>query len=915
MIDKIKDYQILIFLIIVLTSGFLVLTQPARLKIAEDWAKEEVYSSLKQSIIKQVYSNYPSASEDIKNQKIEEEFNKIKKSDSAKQQIKQLSEEYKDYYRDPSGQTYVYSVDPYIFLIEARNLLNYGTVWDKSGGSALRRAPRGESLPPSILPYFTVYFYKFLNLFKTTSLETAAFYLPVILGMISIMFVFFISRKIMNNDLFAFFSAFLFSIHPRFFAGSYAGYNDTQILAMLFSLSTMLCFVYFIDFKNKIISLISLVFLFFSIYLLKLSWPGWFYIIPIIGAYLIIFTFLFFTKKYFKDKEKKYGIFLVLFSIVILFVFINYTIIDSNYIRYVKQRLSPQIMQNWPTALTTVSELKQSSPYQIINILGGYILVFIAFIEILFIITQTLKLNPEKYKILVILWFIPLLIAGYMSRRFAFFITPSFCIIIGLFISRHYDKIISITNNISIKKISNKIIIPVLITLVLFINVSDDLSQTKAVWPIMNDAIYETTQHIKQNSNSTAIINNWWDLGYILPYYAERGTVIDNALFDTSRLYFISKAFATNNENESINYLKVMDCNNDNIIGDLITTHPKKTNEFLKQNYPNLTKFFYEELNVSSDYNILIHYKLDCIPESFIIINENDLLKLNHMFNYANWNFTAENKNELKDISDINKCSKEGSYLSCANDFIIDLENIEAQANEGHPYSLVLFRDGKMFKKYYSDSSVNFSIIVYQEDEDNYKSLFMDHELSESIALRLFGVDEFKNLRLEKIVNKPIRTVVWRIIWPKIDFSQIIDEVEIRRTSMTFNISQDLATTEYYRFKEIINEKLEFKPCNLINSTTQLFECDKALIYQDNRFDKTPKELNNLIIMQNNIAWINKINNSNSQQSLIVFNKMIDNKNQLEYLEADNNMIIPTIIKVFLDNKIYGFTVRRETIN
>ena len=122
--------------------------------------------------------------------------------------IKQLSEEYKDYYRDPSGQTYVYSVDPYIFLIEARNLLNYGTVWDKSGGSALRRAPRGESLPPSILPHFTVYFYKFLNLFKTTSLETAAFYLPVILGMISIMFVFFISRKIMNNDLFAFFSAF-----------------------------------------------------------------------------------------------------------------------------------------------------------------------------------------------------------------------------------------------------------------------------------------------------------------------------------------------------------------------------------------------------------------------------------------------------------------------------------------------------------------------------------------------------------------------------------------------------------------------------------------------------------------------------------------------------------------------------------
>ncbi len=757
MMNKLEKYKILIFIIIVLTTGFLVLTQTTHLKIMEDKAKENVYLSLKQSITSQIYNNYPLLDNKFKEQKVEEEFNKIKNSESIKKQIKDISKKYKDYYRDPNGQIYLYSVDPYIFLIGSKNLLEYGTLGDQGKTSKLRR---GGEIPDNTLPYITVYFYKLLNLFRKTSLETAAFYLPVIFGLLSILLVFFISRK-MTNNLFAFFISFLFSIHWRFFAGNYAGYNDTQILAMFFSLSIILCFIY-IDFRKRLTSFILLIILLILTYFFKHSWNGWIYIIIIISTFIIIYYLLNFIKIY-KSKSTKNQYYFLIFILLTLILFVTFIIMNTKYLSHIKQTFYIQ-EEELPTALKHISELQSLSIKEVIEFFGGVILFFIVFLEIINIFTNIIKLNINKYKLLTIVWFIPLFIISLISRRFVYYAIPPFCIIVGFFIERNYQRFLIIINHVRFKYINTKIIAPIIIILFIFIASINGINKTKEYLPYMNDAFYQTTEYIKNNSNSNATIINWWDYGYPLMYYSERSVIIDNAIYSKFLLYIVSKLLTSNNINETINIIRIILCNNQDDLG----------TKYLHLLYPNINESLIIRESSKSESSINF---LSCKPnEAFIVLSEEDILKLNLMFKYAN-----KNNEELKDISHFSNCLKENNKLFCTNDFIIDLENIEASANNAHPYSLVLFKDGKMYKKVYPDSKVNFSIVVYQEEGELYKSLFMDHELTDTIAVRLFGIDQFDNLKLEYVTHEPMRIVTWRVIWPKEDIQSIKNEIEIKK--------------------------------------------------------------------------------------------------------------------------------------
>ncbi|MEK6858239.1 MAG: STT3 domain-containing protein, partial [Nanoarchaeota archaeon] len=159
---------------------------------------------------------------------------KAKTITSNEQLQKNLIETNKKYYRDENEQTYLIGPDPYLYYRIARNLVELGTINDSVKpqvvlknnsyveeylqSDSLRFAPAGTIMQKEFMPYAIYYFHQVWNFFSNATLSKTAFYLPVFLGMISIIAIFFFVLITTKSKNAAFFSSFFLALNPTFVA-------------------------------------------------------------------------------------------------------------------------------------------------------------------------------------------------------------------------------------------------------------------------------------------------------------------------------------------------------------------------------------------------------------------------------------------------------------------------------------------------------------------------------------------------------------------------------------------------------------------------------------------------------------------------------------------------------------------------
>jgi len=286
-----------------------------------------------------------------------------------------LSEEAKAAYSE--DYIYAHGADTYYYMRIARD--------GSTPIDTLRLAPEGVSSNPGLYP-------SIMRLFP--SVEIAAYWLPVILGILSVLLVYMLGLRF--SEEVGLYGALVFAMHPLFVTWNYAGFADTNAINMFFTLAI----VYSLSKVKENIAWGALGLGLFGLF--WMTWTGAFYILAVVA--LIIGASLLGDK----IDNKLYGVAAVL---ALLLVFFG---------RRVAERLLPSTV-----TAQQIQELKPVVWPELVQGLGGYVMLILTVLSVAYVVYFIRK----KDHMALIAWCVPVFVAGLLSRRFLFLFLIHLCVL------------------------------------------------------------------------------------------------------------------------------------------------------------------------------------------------------------------------------------------------------------------------------------------------------------------------------------------------------------------------------------------------------------------------------------------------------------------------------------------------------
>lgn len=803
------------------------------LPITDDWAEQSVMNNIQSQIGNNILQQYPDVDQQTYNNLINQQTKLYLKENSVQinQQIDMLSKQIKSQFQDDSGQTYLLAIDPYHYYRQAQNILDNGHVGDEMRDGVPfdnhMLAPNGRATENALHPWIGAIFFKISSIFGNDSLMKSIFVIPLIFAVLSIIPAFFIVRRVSNN-LGGLIAGILLAISPIFLGRTPAGFSDTDVYNIFFPLTIAWLFLesFILRYKEKKRKIIlgSLAGLFTGIF--AFTWDAWWYIFDFIMASMILYLIyiIFKHKKHFYKTLKAKNVFATLIpytlsTIIFVTIFRGF----SSILGTIKGPLSFLFLKKaahanlWPNVYTTVAELGDTSFSQVVQVLGGSLMFLLVIFSILiFFIKKSKKQYDIKYGLFLGIWFLGTLYSSLSGLRFSMFLVPVYAITLGILAGKTYD---FVTNKLSKNLELNKKFVSIVLILLLMVMFISPIKTTQNTAinevPQMNDAWYSALTKIKEETPENAIINSWWDFGHWFKAIADRAVTFDGASQNRPQAHWIGKVLLTNNEEEAVAILRMLDCGGNNAYNLLL----EETNNPMK------TKIVIDEallLDKNSAKNLLSEYvdnpdeilnNMFCNPpEDYFITSEDMVSKSGVWAHFGSWNFerasaynivksnTKEKaiillKEELNyseseaesiyrqlnglnereanvwiapypSYSNFGNCQTQNNTILCSNGAKIDLNSNKAYVNtDTGEVEIKQYRDNK--KTYTSENGSEEISIAYMPDQQ--AAILMSPELLESIFTELFFYEgkELNNFELfdhqTGINNFDIYT--WKIIW------------------------------------------------------------------------------------------------------------------------------------------------------
>ncbi|MBW2982376.1 dolichyl-diphosphooligosaccharide--protein glycosyltransferase subunit STT3 [Candidatus Woesearchaeota archaeon] len=573
-----KNKYIIPILLILIAMSFSVYfrSYPADLPITDTWAKDTVYNFYRNEIRNQVNKEYPNLPESNKNNLVEGQFQEVLKTekDTVEEQIQQLSQEYKNNFKDSDGQTYLLAIDPYVWYGEVRNYIrngHFGTdIVDGKEMNMLRNGRVGKGGARSFHPLFSAYFYKFISIFSDASLMSVFFYMPLIIVTLSIIPAFFIGKRVGGN-VGGFFAGMIVAINAALLSRTPAGFADTDAYNVFFPLMITWLFLEAFETtdKKKDIIYAGLGGLLAGLY--AFAWTGWWYVFDFILASVGIYLAYYILVHIDNIKKGLPVIKEILFTTGIFFisssVFVSLFTKFQTFLMFLKGPFSVIAMKEvavrtlWPNVLTTVAEFNEVALGAIIGQMGGALLFLLAIAGIVLTILKTDRYGRRdiKYVILLIIWFIGTLYGFTKGMRFAILMIPAFSIAFGVAVGVIYEYLSKwIIKEMNIDKYITKTVLIIILLLLLVGPLKAAANVAKNEIPSMNDAWYDSLIGIKNDADD-AIITSWWDFGHWFVAIAERRVTFDGG--DQGRkIHWVGKSLLTDDEDVSVGILRMLNC-------------------------------------------------------------------------------------------------------------------------------------------------------------------------------------------------------------------------------------------------------------------------------------------------------------------------------------------------------------------
>lgn len=683
-------------------------------------------------------------------------------------------------YQDENGTPFLYGgADAYYFFRLAQNLDQYGmlgnTIEDDGYGrnvskDSLRFFPSKDVPPKTIFPYALLYFFKIWQKFNPAiSLIKTTAYFPVFLGILSVILIFLIAKKITGTSA-GILAAIIFAIHPIFLYNNYRGYADTHVFAQTWMLLTILCLFFVLEYKNNKTAIFAASIMLFLLFFAKLAWSGLAIIQLIFVIFFIILIAQFVFNKKLINNKLKIALFLIaictlLFAIAIFF--------EEFFIKAINMLVQkPQSF--FPNAFSFVAELQGAkNVLAFFSYFGGF------FMICFFLGIFSFFVEPAKNKnqtIFLFIWLIAFILPAFSAARILFFLLPPFAIICGRGLKLAADTIFDILCEIlQLQKKQFNITLPlikasILFLMILIIFLASNPFTVQMPQQLITRSISDAARFIEANSSPNAVILTWWDLGYAWQALSNRATFFDGGLFNTPRLFWTSKAFDTDNEKIAANSLRLMSCDSDNWLnsfGPWAGSSPEKITQF----YRILASKQRKDANIIANELCISLNQILCNKqhEIFLAVTEEMLYQMPFFEHYSNWDFknakSMISKLEPAIIDRPSKCKNQNNNILCENGAIADIISLNATIKGVHPKSFVFVKNQKTTSINYADSTLNFSIIIYTTVKNEYHSILVDNKLLNKIAFRLFTGQKIDNFEQVFISDEtPQRIAVYKLL-------------------------------------------------------------------------------------------------------------------------------------------------------
>jgi len=524
-----------------------------------------VLGNLKRTIKKQVTLSYPQTSEQDKQAIVEQKFREIVKMNKRKIN-KTVKENYKILMRsgkDRLNRLYLIAADSYYYLGLTKNILKTGKVSDslKNGlyYNALMVAPHGHYYYFDLHPYAGFFVYSIMHLFNgSISLEAGVAATPLILTFIAIL-IFLILAYIEDVHPLPLFTGLLsFVFAPIFFQRSLYGWYDTDPYNAIFPLLIILFLfrlfpVKSITFKHRITSVVSLSVI-TGIY--TMFWSGWVYAIVctyIFFILVIVYSLAVKNKHILKEISLLFIVYIISSGICIMMFKGPGGLVFS--VKDTLGRLAGFIRHDfnlWPDAFLTVGELKKVSLAKIAVLSGGRIFSIIALSGLVTFFIRRSDRGNMVARGLILLPFIS--IPFFMSihaERFTILLVAPLAISFTLFLNYAFRIRVKgiVIQWISYGLLSLLIVMPL---------VSAKMIASRNQPIIFNETWEKVLIYARDNTPKDSIINTWWAPGHFITSIARRRVTFDGATLENPVGYWISRFFLSQNEEEAIGILRML---------------------------------------------------------------------------------------------------------------------------------------------------------------------------------------------------------------------------------------------------------------------------------------------------------------------------------------------------------------------
>ncbi len=781
-------YRTPIFLFIILLVAIWLRLYVASMPLTDNWAEQVVEDNLKNQVTEKVYAQYPTVSDAKKNELIQQGTAEAFAAAQNQDAIKALSGQYKQSYKYPEGNTYLYEIDPYYFYEIAKGdfsvLLAY---------------------PHPLLPLIERGFYMFVKLFiPTTTLAGVTFYLPLLFTLLCTITLFFLTKEIWNATA-AFFAGLFFVSQPLVLEFSMLGFVDTNMLNIFLILASGLLFLYFIkqitkkeekSVKTYLSSFFLLLFLGLAIFLFKKTWSAWYIGMILLLIPTLLYSFFWYCKKLYHWKEQNKVMKGLLIVLPIIFLLLTSLLLWYGLETNKKQQQSRLELffisrglqkylhldyedpyGEWPDAFALIKELKQTAVSNYIQYGGGILYVLLSFFGIAYLV-YTRKENLEIKEWYLFSGFAVFLIMSLRAIRLLPYFIPFFSITLGITTSTILTLLLhKIAPVLQKEKRSIQYFALGIFFITFFVAFAYPLSaqilERSKLMPIMDDAIYNSAMFIKENSAQDAIVSAWWDRGTFYKALTER-EVHMHSQPHMPRTYWLSTLYMTDNEIVAKNIISMLNCEAEpNLFGAFHTNLTKQEAiiamyEFLGNNpmqqYALLSEIFDKDVS----YILLYLQTLYCTnaqTETYVVVIDDMMPRFTGVQYLAAWDYTTNQPNQLYPYTDIQEygCLRSISGIYCQIEtaqYYLPFTNLEVQTNSAVPEEIFFVQNNTVQYKSNNESTSGLSLLVYNR-AGYWKSLLIPKEVAHSMYIQLMILDGYNLTYFEKVFDEVHAETSW----------------------------------------------------------------------------------------------------------------------------------------------------------